>query len=186
MPEVKFTPTPDIPEPFATPEFFRDCLTIDEIVELVGETAYYDFFGNLDPEQRPKYLADIIKLPDSEQFYAECVYLNHWGTQLDRTPHEDGIDLEYYCFCDDGRTVNGVEIDIDYKEDHLTFRYRRVDLDQPDSGYELQIIDNDNVVYRRQAGQDPLTEWDINCMADDPEYVDKEGIVAFTGNHTNI
>lgn len=188
MSEVKSSPDQATSEPFATPELFREFFTLDKVVEIIGEAAYYDLFGQLEPAQRPQTLADIIHLdPSSEEFYAECAYLNHWDAQLDHTPGKDDIDIEHYPISDAGvNTSNGVIIDISHDAGLISFQYR-IDPDHPDAGYELQIFDSDyNAVYWREPGQDPYTEWTINCMADDPEYINATGEIAFTGDHTNI
>lgn len=188
MSEVKSSPDQAAPEPFATPELFREFFTLDKVVEIIGEAAYYDLFGQLEPAQRPQTLADIIHLdPSSEEFYAECAYLNHWAHQLDHDPNEEGIDnIDCHPFADDDTSTNGVEIIISCVPNLAFFQYR-IDPDHPDAGYELIIIDTYfNLIYQREPGQDPYTEWTINCMADDPEYVNADGEIAFTGDHTNI
>lgn len=173
-------------EPFATPEFFRNCLVTDKLSGLIGEEACYEMFGYLQPEDYPTTLADIIRLPESEQFYAECAYLNHWKNTLHDTPHIDHINLERYPFSDDGHVVNGVQIDISYNEQNISFRYS-VDPESSKAGYEVQFFDTDyNLIYHRLPDQNPLTEWELNIMSDDPEYVNADGVMAFTGDHTNI
>ncbi len=188
MSEIKSHPEQTAPEPFATPELFREFFTLDSVIEIVGETAYYDLFGHLEPKQRPQTLANIIHLdPSSEQFYAECAYLNHWNAQLDHALDKDGVDIEYYPIEEeDAAGTNGVEIDISHGSDLIAIQYC-INPDLPDAGYQVQIIDPEgNIVYWREPGQNPHTEWAINCMADDPEYVNAAGELAFTGDHTNL
>lgn len=66
------------------------------------------------------------------------------------------------------------------------FRYS-VDPESSKAGYEVQFFDTDyNLIYHRLPDQNPLTEWELNIMSDDPEYVNADGVMAFTGDHTNI
>lgn len=186
MSEVNPNLTAAAPEPFATPELFRDCLTLNELSDFIGAKLLEANYGHLNPDQRPATLGEIIHLSEDEEFYAECAYLNHWNSQLNHDPEEYGIDTAYCALSADGKTIDGVEIYIAYQDEHAVYFQYRLDPDHTDS-YELQIIDtDDNIVYWREPGQDPHTEWAINCMADDPEYVNAAGVMAFTGDHTNI
>lgn len=128
-------------------------------------------------------------------------YLRHWLRELDEIlapePDEDaaeGSSAEYEAEI----TLEAYEVP---EEESGGFPQAVIEVSCPDdnpillvytdtSGQPghpaLTIIYSDMAVYLRNASQDPATEWEINIMAGDPEYVDANGRMVFSGDHTNI
>ncbi len=50
--------------------------------------------------------------------------------------------------------------------------------------YDLTVGDGSNIIYTREAGQDPLTEWRINELAND--LCDHNGEIIFAGEPVQI
>ncbi len=121
-------------------------------------------------------VAEFLISNDPAQFIVEAAYLSYWNTEHYNTPN-------------DGKIKIGIDSGDEDMSAIITITCNNSDDIEPISliytfcsevnDYSLQIIDGDNVVYQREAGQDPLTEWIINCIANDPLITDEHGNLLF-------
>lgn len=137
---------------------------------------------------RDSELDTILGVSESTLFLAEVAFLNFWNHKLEGLPQEYGLE-EYDAIEEAGgptiyvsydKTGNGNEDDFD----RVAMIYAP---DPANPGrYGLQIIWNDELVYERTADQDEKTEWNINCMTNDPDITDDNGNMLFAGEPVNI
>lgn len=136
---------------------------------------------------RDSKLDTILGVDESTPFLVEVAFLNSWNRDLNDEPNKYGL-LE----CDAEEEADGPTAYFTYgeDEDEPDSNDRVVMVYAPDSAnpgrYGLQIFRNDGLVYERTADQDEKTQWNINCMAGDPEVTDRDGHMLFVGDHTNI
>lgn len=132
-------------------------LSLTNVNNLVTEPTHLDYVGS---------------------FVAEIAYLGYWNTEHYSTPSERGITLETDVNEEDSQIVVTITCGhCDIEPISLVYVY-----DSESDDYSLMIIDSDNIVYQREAGQDPLTEWVINEMANDPLITDEYGNPLFIGD----
>lgn len=138
----------------------------------MDRTTFYDFLQEYG-------VAELLNLNDSGNFIAETTYLNFWNTEHCSAPNEEGISLEPDIEYENGQAA--ITITCDHRDDiePLQLIYT---LYPQINDYSLIITDGDSVVYQREAGQDPLTEWIINGMANDPLITDESGNLLFIGD----
>lgn len=115
----------------------------------------------------------------ASSFTAEIAYLNYWNAEHHNAPYEARVGLEPDRDFENGQVTMTFICDRhdDIEPISLVYAY-----DQETDDYSLMIIDDDNIVYQREAGQDPLTEWVINGMANDPLITDESGNPLFIGD----
>lgn len=123
-----------------------------------------------------------LGVDDTTEFLVETVYLEHWNQELNHRPELDGLSELSADLLPDG----AIQITAEFTDDERVLLVMYPDPTQPGQ-YGLEIIRNDNLVYCRTSDQDPATEWQMNCMADDAEAAAApDGTPLFKGDPLNI
>lgn len=122
---------------------------------------------------------EYLKVDHSTEFLAEVAYLNYWDMTNSGAPAEEGIDFNVGSNPKNDTIL--VTVSCDHRDDvsGLTFIYERKSGICP---YGLTIVDGNNPVYKRNAGQDEATEWIQNDMANSPLVTDGYGNPLFTSS----
>lgn len=124
-------------------------------------------------------VADFLDLTDTSNFAVEIAYLSYWNTEHQGAPDIWGITVTTDFNKKDDQVIVTITCDHDDSIEPLQFIYAP----HPSiNDYSLMILECDNIVYQREAGQDPLTEWVINGMANDPLVTDESGNPLFIGD----
>lgn len=128
-------------------------------------------------------LDQILQLQEGEEFLVETAYLEHWNRDLDHRPKLDGLSE----FSADPLPDNeGVQITVEFTDDEQVIMIYHPSPDTPGQ-YGLEIVHNDDLVYCRTSDQDPATEWQMNCMADNVEAAaTPDGTPLFKSDQLNI
>lgn len=123
-----------------------------------------------------------LGVDDTTEFLVETTYLDHWNQELDHRPELDGLSELSADVLSDG----AIQITAEFTDDERVLFIMDPDPTRPGQ-YGLEIIRNNNLVYCRTSGQDPATEWQMNCMADDAEAAAApDGTPLFKGDPLNI
>lgn len=130
---------------------------------------------------------NFIHANEAAPFLVETAWLNYWNAGLNDKPRQEGVE-ECIAYIE-GESLN---IEFIYQAPGTpeadaahAILILTPSKDAPD-GYALQIISDGQLVYYRDAWQDPATEWDINEMADNPKVTDEQGNMLFPGDPINI
>lgn len=139
--------------------------------KFMTKTCFYEFLQD-------EGISLFLNLDKPAPFTVETAFLDHWNVERDGAPDLEGINVKSDINHSESQAC--LFIACDNREDIGTLIF--VFTPSAESGkYGLTIIDDDNVVYERTAEQDEATEWQINCMADDPEITDENGNPLFVG-----
>lgn len=128
--------------------------------------------------------SDTLHFEKREEFLVETAFLRYWDREQGNIPSQEGIVIDADAFSEDGQPF--VQFTIWCEQLGETVQFIYADIPGWPGQHDLTIIQDDCVVYRREASQDPRTEWLINCMAGDDTVTDADGKMLFVGETTNI
>lgn len=125
-----------------------------------------------------------LQVSKDEEFLAELAFLSYWDTEITSQTGLSGYSVTDV-FDSTENNLPSATIEISHDSGETVNLIYSIDPELPGK-LGLIILRSDVVVYARCPYQDPHTEWDINCMANDPEVTDEGGKMLFEGEPVNI